>query len=180
MNKDNISGLLTKHLALNEEVCHVADDIESYLKKNLKPINPAKFEEIPNNCGLYLFCYNEKIFEIEALWEAHLKNCANASPFNKSKSKKCKSIDGVGGFPMYIGKSEELKKRIKEHWNLPCDSTTKSMRLEIFLQKNSFDTSRISLSYIDLSEFGMTAKTYYVTSALERLLKDKMNPFIGR
>ena len=179
MNK-KISGLLSKHLALNKELCRVVDDIESYLIQNLKPINPAKFDEIPNNCGLYLFCYNEKIFEIEALWEAHLKNCANASPFNKSKLKKCDPIDDVGCFPMYIGKSEELNKRINEHWNLPCDSTTKSMRLEIFLQKNAFDASRISLSYIDLSEFGMTAETYYVSSALERLLKDKMNPFIGR
>lgn len=179
-NEKIISDLLSEYTNLDKKVNDAAKHIESYLIDNLKPLDPDSFKSIPNECGLYFFCYEGNFSNIDVLWKKHLKKCRNASPFNNKKFKKCKKIENTASFPMYIGKSGDLAERINEHWNLSNKATTKAMRLEMFLKNNSLEKNVIKFSYIDLSKFGMDSNIYFLCAAFERLLKDSLSPFIGR
>ena len=117
--------------------------------------------------------------QITLFLSEHLNNCPFASPFNKTKFKNCVPIiDDL--YPMYVGKSENLNERVNQHWNLNNDSSTRAMRLEKFIQHNSFKAEQIRFSYIDMCKFGMDESTYYLCSAIERNLKNNLFPFIGR
>lgn len=172
------SGFFSDYEALDAGLSRIGEELEERLVNSLTPLNPISFNRIPVGEGVYLFCYAGDINEVLSLWMKHTEKCKDISPFNKKKYKKCKKKDSP--YPMYIGKSEDLRKRIKEHWNEPCDSETKAMRLKLFLEDNHLNPSHVLYSYANLDEVGMKKNTYYVCSAIERLLKESMNPFIGR
>ena len=169
----------SKYEKLNEKLDQVSVKIKEMLINSLAPLDSSSFESIPVGEGVYLFCYECDMDKIYSLWEKHKKGCKDVSPFNKTKFEKCEKLEN-GTYPMYIGKSENLQKRIKEHWNEPCESETKAMRLKLFLEDNGLEHMQVRYSYVNLDDVGMQKSTYYVCSAIERLLKENLNPFIGR
>ena len=177
--KKHFLGFFIKYENLDEELCQVSEKIKERLINSLTPLNPSSFNRIPANEGVYLFCYDGEVQNVLSLWKKHEKKCKNVSPFNGIKFAKCDKLEN-GTYPMYIGKSANLKKRMSEHWNKPCNSRTKAMRLKLFLEDNHLNPSHVLYSYANLDEVGMKKNTYYVCSAIERLLKESMNPFIGR
>lgn len=177
--KRHFSGFFSKYEDLDEELCRIGEEIKERLINNLTPLNPGSFNRIPAGEGVYLFCYAGDINEVFSLWKEHVEKCKNVSPFNKRKYNKCKK-KAAGPYPMYIGKSENLHKRINEHWNEPCVSETKAMRLKPFLEANNLNLSKVLYSYANLDDVGMKKSVYYVCSAIEHLRKNALNPFIGR
>ena len=177
--KKHFLDFFLKYENLGEQLRQVSEKINKRLIESLTPLNPASFKEIPENEGVYLFCYDGDIQKVSTLWEIHKKGCKDVSPFNKTKFNKCRKLEN-GTYPMYIGKSENLQKRINEHWDEPCNSETKAMRLKCFLEANDLNPFNVLYSYANLDDVGMKKRTYYVCSAIERLLKESMNPFIGR
>lgn len=174
-----ISEVLKKYESLNNDLYSISLIVHDFLVNSLITLTSKNLNDVPNVKGLYLFCFNGGINEMENKWSEHLNNCPFASPFNKTKFKNCVPIiDDL--YPMYVGKSENLNERVNQHWNLNNDSSTRAMRLEKFIQHNSFKAEQIRFSYIDMCKFGMDESTYYLCSAIERNLKNNLFPFIGR
>lgn len=74
---------------------------------------------------------------------------------------------------IYIGKSENIKKRVLEHFKKPANSTTSALKLE----------ERIHLYGLNLRLSFVEVKTEYydlVMHKIEQELRKKYNPIVGK
>jgi hypothetical protein len=137
-----------------------------------------------NQKGLYLFELN---LESEKL--VGMKNATKISNFAKEWSKKGQNsffsssiIDKrlklqldfkEQWLPIYIGKSKDIDKRIKEHLSMKPDKHTYAMKLNH--RKSMYDLEfRVSKIEIDVENYD------FIVPHLERVLRDKYLPIIGK
>ncbi len=77
--------------------------------------------------------------------------------------------------PLYLGKSQELSKRINEHLNDELNDTTYSLKLG---KRNFLKGKTIRVSVI---EFDAKIKNYNVIAPhIERIKREDLNPIIGK
>ncbi|WP_374401529.1 hypothetical protein [Flavobacterium sp.] len=82
-------------------------------------------------------------------------------------------INFLEWIPFYIGKSENIKKRVLEHFKKPANSTTSALKLE----------ERIHLYGLNLRLSFVEVKTEYydlVMHKIEQELRKKYNPIVGK
>jgi hypothetical protein len=76
-------------------------------------------------------------------------------------------------FPLYIGKSQSIAKRVKEHIDLELKKPTTAMKLlervNIYGAKFRISTIKINVNNYDL-----------IVPEFENYFRDKINPIIGR
>jgi hypothetical protein len=75
--------------------------------------------------------------------------------------------------PLYIGKSRDISKRLWEHIHLPMDKPTYALKLKgrEHLRDDKFKLSTIKIEAVNYD---------WIMPVLERALRDKFNPIIGR
>jgi len=75
--------------------------------------------------------------------------------------------------PMYLGKSKKVGKRVLEHINLELNKSTFAMKLKVRNDPRLLDW-RLSVAKLDVKHYAFIAEN------LERLLRDRLNPLIGK
>ena len=156
--------------------------IEEKFKTNKKSIEKVDFNAIGNNFGIYIFYIKPtKVYNIENLisdWtqKGHIKY----PKVVKKRFSKHKSININNEYPFYIGKSEKLGSRIKEHITHEKKASTYGLKLK---GRDSFNEKNITFSYWELpkelQECSNEIKQFIITQ-VESKLRDKLNPWIGK
>lgn len=139
-----------------------------------------------SNNGIYVFWANFKDSDIEwsralevfsEIWNEQrkqngithypkvIKNRAIHS-FQKNKN---------NWIPIYLGKAKKVKTRVIEHIKNGAESTTFALKLEE--SKDLFSTIKFSVSTLD---FGLLDDSYYLCEIVESVLRNELNPIIGR
>ncbi len=158
--------------------------------ENLKFKNQQEFDlseeldlekvfQIPHSKGIYLFeikkepstlSFDKWMSEIQKKWETEpIRNSPKVT--QKYKEKHTNSLDGW--IPFYLGKSEKIMKRIKEHLSLDSDSSTYALKLKA---RSKFHKETFRLSFIEIET------EYYdlVMHKIEYELRKQYNPIIGK
>ena len=137
--------------------------------------------DIPDQFGIYSFFIKpEKVYQTcESLNEVW-----NIEPFKKfpkivkKRFEVCEAEDGW--FPFYIGKSERLGTRIKEHLNHHSQHATYGLKLKErteFLRNNKIEVGYWTLP--EMEGIPREIKQFIITN-LESRLREKMKPWIGK
>ncbi len=111
----------------------------------------------------------------EKKWKKDIvKKSPLISPKRLKNNSKFIDFNTVEWLPFYIGKSQNIKKRIKEHlYSLSIESSTSALKLNhrINLHEEIF---RLSIVKIDTKHYDL------VMHKVEQVLRDKYNPIIGK
>lgn len=115
--------------------------------------------------------YNDWLVEFKNEWE---KDEFKKSNVPNLKTKRTTKHCQLGQwFPLYIGKSKSIDKRIKEHINLGLEQPTTSLKLKA--RGNLYgQVFRVSVVRVNVLNYDL------IMPQLENLLRDRINPIIGR
>lgn len=177
---------LIHDFALNTSLEWENLDIEEILIVILDSINLSRSDlsneiEINNKFGIYAFFIrpNEVYKNCESVNKVwNIKPFKNFPKLIKKRFEQCEAENGW--FPFYIGKSEKLGSRIKEHLNHPSQHTTYGLKLKErteFLKNN-----QIEVGYWTLPEMEGVPREIrqFIITNLESRLREKMKPWIGK
>lgn len=137
------------------------------------------FEELNKKVGIYVFTENTQILS-EDKWNTFKENCPKKEGKDKKMYKRKfpawnKNINNAGSKIFYLGKSENLKKRLLEHTGDPSASTY-ALKLSLF--DEIFDYS-IDVFYSDDKSDDSSLDFELVNSIVESTLHNKLTPKIG-
>lgn len=162
------------------------ETIQSLDQTNLKvDFLNKEIKNLPNNLkyGIYLFkIIPKKEFSINSFQtEWNKKNdlikTPKIYPRRIELQKESREV-----FDFYIGKSEKLSYRIKEHCFQKITSTTYGMKLEH--QKYLIENATLSVSFFEVSNKLIDVKQkpiiQFVITNLEKKLRERYNPWIGK
>lgn len=161
-------------------------------KKSFKSKVPVDFnnqsflDKIPNTFGLYLF----EVFPKNDFSKVYFLN--NWKSYKDVNNIKCPTITSTfKDFDVnlrsewnsfYIGKSENLRTRVKEHCFHELNCSTYSLKLK--RRDELIDTCNFSLSYYDLKDIEPFLKNkeilQFVITNLERELRKEIKPWVGK
>ncbi len=179
-HKIKIEKIFKDASSLKNALDEIITAVKEHLLSNLNQVDDVFVNKFSDEaCGIYFFCCECKKEYMQDLWKKHTKERTCVSPFNKTHYAKCECIDSLDNmYPMYIGVSENIKKRLKEHWYGTSEGTSrKAMWLKQFLEHNS-DIS-VKVSFVDFKPFGVDAQNYFICEEIERELRNIFHPFIG-
>ncbi len=160
--------------------------------------NPQKFagENISNTHGIYMFWADFSKWvagpcdSLQALLESFedkwnnkngCEKCINFPQVYKTRVenliKQNKGNEPVVAkdIPFYLGKAEKVAKRIKDHFNLEATNTTYALKLNA--RAESLKGIKFKVAWLP---FDVSDDEYFVVSKIESLLRDKLNPIIGK
>ncbi len=92
---------------------------------------------------------------------------------NPKKMRLSKHSELKDWIPLYIGKSKKIKDRIHEHIHLKLDQPTTGLKLKV---RDNMQNEIFKLSFINIP----TQNYDWVMPKLEKILRDRINPIIGR
>jgi len=146
--------------------------------------------KIPHNSsGIYMFWADLSSFKenntesLNALCSQFLDNwdkpTENISYFPKSNQGRTEktliNIEKGDMFPFYLGKSQNIEKRVDQHLYLKAESSTYALKLSNrpkLLKNIVFEITWLPLE--------TTSETYFLVSRVESLLRDLINPIVGK
>ena len=156
--------------------------LEEEFKANKESIVKFDSNVIGNGFGIYIFYIKPtKIYNIKNLisdWNQ--KGYIKYPKVVKKRFSKHKNINIKNEYPFYIGKSEKLGNRIKEHITYEKTASTFSLKLK---GRDFFDEKNITFSYWKLpDELDNCTKEIkqFIITQIERELRNKLNPWIGK
>jgi hypothetical protein len=173
----------------------VLEKLNTKIEKYAKAIDFEKYKEIVNfklselnddiianlDCnekGIYFFEIkkSDSIKTIEEWKKNFAEKWEEESTCKSPKiiSKRVRKIKELEEWiPFYLGKSENIQKRIKEHLSLRADSTTYALKLS---SRNNLsnETFRIKIFKIDTKYYDL------VMGKIEYILREKLNPIVGK
>ena len=125
--------------------------------------------EIKNDLKYNIF--NEWANEFCEKWqdERYVKRWVS----NPKKMRLAKHKELGDWIPLYIGKSRKIKDRIHEHIHLKLEQPTTGLKLKV---RDNMQNETFRISFINIP----TQNYDWVMSKLERILRDRINPIIGR
>jgi len=154
---------LKKNLIENLKLLEIKEKFNitkiSFNKEDINKSSSTKFDNISSKKGLYFFkikvinLQNDSIQTFKKNWKK-VKYTPNI--IQKRWDKSLKELESQEYVAFYIGKSENIKKRVEEHiYALKKDKTylknTSSLRLkEHFDKDNNMDKFEFSIGYIEL------------------------------
>lgn len=165
----------------------VGTKISTLLKDSAKTIDvlsTAGTKEISEEAGLYYFEAQfpfttlKELHEFGNEWGRHLgQNLpSGVSRYYKSRANKQKELLAKKKYiPFYLGKSENIKKRIITHITGSNESTTYSLKTKSrpnLIQNINFRLGTLSL---DINTSG-----YFCIELLEKNVRELLNPIIGK
>jgi hypothetical protein len=141
-------------------------------------------ENIPKSYGIYLFWVNLQAWsnDVDVLnneWVAAKERVKFAPRFNQARSKKTRLGAKNDAFlPFYLGKTEKLADRVKQHVFIKPESGTYALKLGAMRKYNKkFHELDFYISHL---EFPFSKKTTFLLEIIEAALREKLNPVIGR
>jgi len=139
---------------------------------------------LPQTCGIYLFWLNfsKRNNEISILkneWETAKGKVKFTPRFNNTRAKKMAASLGDGAdIPFYLGKTEKMNFRIKEHIFLEAKSGTYALKLNAMREANK---KIIGLEFgVSYLTFPFDKKSMFLLEIIESALRDALNPVVGR
>lgn len=170
--KEDINGLKEKFKDLKFKF-----DTEKGIKFILEDYSNECINKIPKGKGVYLFELKKggrTIDEIKDLWEDPLNEFKKFnSPKIIKKRLKIQEEKEDEWLPLYLGKSETLRQRIKEHIELSYDKGTYALKLQSRTNFNEFEF-RISVIEIEIESYDC------IMGFIESYLREKYNPIVGK
>lgn len=174
---------------------HISDIATNLIDVNFDTENGLSFilsEEFDNKLffspvkrkGVYLFELNldsdilpgkkreTKIRNFAEAWSKKKQDSFFSSSVIKKRLSMYQNFDKQW-LPIYIGKNKDVYKRIREHINLSPAKNTYAMKLKH--RSNLHDLQfRVSVLEIDVINYD------FIVPHIERILRDKYNPLIGK
>ncbi len=139
------------------------------------------FSNFPNDFGIYIFFVKpEHVFkDCESLMDVwNIDSFRKYPKVIKKRFRECEAKDGW--FPFYIGKSENLGKRVNEHLSHHSQHATYGLKLKDrteFLRNNKIEVGFWKLP--EMESVPREIKQFIITN-LEFILRDKMKPLVGK
>lgn len=140
----------------------------------------AKIDSIPNKFGIYIFFIKPKssysnIDDLSKDWVLNeFKN------YPKIIKKRFESNSKQGNWHVfYIGKSEKIKTRISEHLTHHKNHATYGLKLSERTNFKSKNEIHVGYWIFPDEKISNEVKQFFITN-LERLLREKLNPWIGK
>ena len=155
----------------------IIEDIQNSRNSKLEELTDLK-----NDFGIYVFFIKPSIpfsnaEQLEKLWkEEGFKNY----PQIVKKRFEAQECCEAGWFNLYVGKGENLKRRVEEHLNHHSNHATYSLKLKerkVFLNENEIEIGFWHLP--PMPEVPREIKQFIITN-MESQLRDKMQPWIGK
>jgi hypothetical protein len=162
---------------INKEI--IIKNILSDINNNRIDIE-TKIDSIPNKFGIYIFFIKPKASysNIDSLTNDWLvKDFSNYPKIIKSRFESNTKQDDW--YTFYIGKSEKIGKRIYEHLTHHKSHVTYGLKLS---ERNNFKSkNEIQVGYwlFPDEKISNEVKQFFITN-FEKLLREKLNPWIGR
>lgn len=130
--------------------------------------------------GIYLFeIRNNGLYEDFPSWAKNFSDEWHDEKYRKRfvsniKAKRIKKhTELLPWIPLYIGKSKNIRERVHDHIFKSLDQTTFAMKLAA---REHLKKETLRLSFIKVE----TAHYDWVTPVLEGMLRDRINPIIGK
>ncbi|MBP8628021.1 MAG: hypothetical protein KBI04_05455 [Paludibacteraceae bacterium] len=115
--------------------------------------------------------YKEWLTEFKNEWEKEEFKKSFVPNLKVKRTIKHNQLDSW--FPLYLGKSKAISKRIKEHIDLSLTQPTTSLKLKA--RKNLYGCEfRVSVVRVNVSNYDL------IMPQLETLLRNRINPILGR
>lgn len=163
------------------------DAIEEQLRASMVPIDitdPKAFAKACTGPGIYYIdakfpFYNfARLEEFGDRWgrprQANVP--ANTSRYYTARAKKHQLKIANGDFiPFYLGKEQNVQKRLNCHTNGLADSTTFSLKLNTRPEVVRGIEFRFGCAAIPVSD-----DAYFCVALLEKALRERMHPIVGR
>ncbi len=196
MKKSNIDNVIESIKKLNSELEPIIKNIKSEITKeslwtsfSIDKINDMNFKKCKNKAGLYFFqvrfeggideyLESNNIFEtIDRAWNEDERGSIPPIVKERFDVLKSKLLKGEW-FYFYLGKSNNLEKRIMEH--LGTKGSKSTSKLNLYNIKNSlFKNCEFKIKIKELNEF-KEEEYYWVISKVEKDLRKKLNPICGK
>jgi hypothetical protein len=178
---------------ISKYVRQIQDELNSITfnsEESITFVNQSDFDgkeifNATNQKGLYLFELNldsvklknannsDKIENFANNWSTEKLSTFYASKIVDIRMKKQLSCPPDQWLPVYIGKSEDLDKRIKEHINKPPASKTYAMKLNHRTSMHGLEF-RVTKIVLNIDNYD------FIVPYLERVLRDKYLPIVGK
>jgi len=109
-------------------------------------------------------------------WDEPTENISYFPKSNQERTEKTlTNIEEGDMFPFYLGKSQNIEKRVNQHLYLKAESSTYALKLKSrpeLLKNIVFEITWLPLE--------TTSETYFLVSRVESLLRDLINPIVGK
>lgn len=149
--------------------------ITTYISnKEKKSYNSSIFEikkVDSSNCGIYFFIMKEDVFV------SNIDNFNSVSYSSKLKKKESNKITLKKDDVLYLGKSENIQKRIKEHEEDVEDNSTYSLKLNS--ENRKFIKEKYKKVYFELNN-DYKKFSYIILPYIESKLHNNLKPCIGK
>lgn len=147
-----------------------------------QPITEENYTALTSDFGVYVFYIKPtKPYTLKTLlkdWEE--TEYRNFPKVVKTRFSNYSVINTDEIYPFYIGKSEKLASRIKQHITHNGKTSTYSLKLN---GRDFFNAENITFSYwklpVELKECSNEIKQFFITQ-IENALREKLNPWIGK
>jgi hypothetical protein len=186
-----MNKLVTKIINIQEDLNSICNEYIKPVKKHLLEssievnINEEKIEINTNSksIGLYLIQIkpidNEYFKHFETNWLNEKKSKFSPNLI-QSRFENNKPITLNNLYPFYLGKAEDIQKRINEHFFHNIENPTYSLKL-----KHKTDLIKSALFYYSFFEINMTVgqnkpSIQFILTNLESELRKEINPWIGK
>ncbi|MFW2135980.1 hypothetical protein ACK2M7_06825 [Chryseobacterium sp. TY4] len=181
-----LDNLITKSReAISTEVNNLNFDIENGVKFTIdEKLESSKLFDCSKKKGVYLFELNlesslfkgkktvTRINNFAIDWANRKNDSFFSSSVIKKRLKNYEKYDKQW-LPLYIGKCNDIHKRIKEHIDLSPEKKTYAMKLKH--RKNLHNLEfRVSILEIDVHNYD------FIVPFVERTLREKYHPIIGK
>lgn len=146
---------------------------------NLQELDTIVWDKL-NVQGIYLFeIRNNELYEDFPSWVQNFTDEWHDERYRKRfvsniKAKRIRAHTELQTWiPLYIGKSKNIRERVHDHIFKGLEQTTFAMKLAA---REHLKKETLRLSFIEVE----TAHYDWVMPVLERMLRDRINPIIGK
>jgi len=157
----------------------------SRLNKKVKIhfINDAWCSKLFDSAGIYLFWakfanYGKDLSDFQNKWKSAKESISYYPQFNKKRAlQTIKQYKSNQYLPFYLGKSENIRSRVKQHIFLDGNKTTYALKLKAICEKQK-SIGQI-LFFVSQLSFPFSNESYFLLNIVETELRNKLNPIIG-
>jgi len=162
------------------------EDCISRLNKKVKIHfrNDAWCSKLFDSAGIYLFwakfaAYGKDLSDFQNKWKSANEVISYYPKFNKKRAlQTITQYKSNQYLPFYLGKSENIRSRVKQHVFLDGNKTTYALKLKAICEKQTIIDQ--SLFFVSQLSFPFSNESYFLLNIVETELRNKLNPIIGK
>jgi len=164
---------------VDEIVVELRHDPITVLEKGKRTKRKVNFPKEP---GLYLFEINLRVTPTAELltkfgnkWNTDRIQAGTSPRFYPGKVNKALTARDADWVPFYLGKEENIKKRVSQHIAGPNNKKTSALRL----QDNAtlFKEADLRVGY---AQIAIPKDLHFLLGLIEKAVRSRLNPIVGR